>query len=85
MKKYLGIVKKETEFAGGIDIRILTKFSNNKFEIKRWIKLYPKFENLILRNNEKLENFFIDFEDITLITRAEKHRAMKLYEELMKE
>jgi len=39
----------------------------------------------MMKNNEKLENFFIDFEDITLITRAEKHRAMKLYEELMKE
>ena len=68
MKKYLGIVKKETESSIGIDVKILTKFANSKVLLMRWMKLYPKTEHIILENNAKLESFFKDFEDLNPIT-----------------
>lgn len=63
MKKYLGILKTETETFTGIDIRIISKFSNSKAQIEQWKKLYPNSKCIILDNNELLNNFFEDFED----------------------
>lgn len=83
MKKYLGIIKKETESMVGLDIRILTRFSNSKEEIKKWMKLYPNAEKIMLNNTDELEKFFADFEDNTPITRSEKEYAQKLYESIM--
>lgn len=85
MKKYLGIVKKETESAIGLNIRIFTKFSNSKSKIKQWMKLYPSSENILLNNSKDLEKFFTDFEDFTPITEAERAKAERLLEELMKD
>ena len=85
MKKYLGIVKKQTESVIGLDIRIRTKFSNSKSAIKQWMKLYPSSENILLNNSKNLEKFFMDFEDVTPVTEAEKTEAKRLYEELMKD
>ena len=83
MKKYLGIVKKETETAIGVDIRILTKFSNSRAVLKRWMKLYPSSETILLNNNEALEKFFADFEDLAPITKEQKLWAKKLYHDFM--
>lgn len=85
MKKYLGIVKKKVESANGLDIRIRTKFSNSKSEIKQWMKLYPLSENILLNNSEDLEKFFMDFEDFIPMTKTEKIEAERLLEELMKD
>lgn len=65
MKKYIGIIKHKNESMMGLDIRILVKFSNKKSELKKWMKLYPKEEKIILDNNEMLNDFFSDFEDYT--------------------
>lgn len=85
MMKYLGIIKKQTESAIGINIQILTKFSNSKSSIKQWTKLYPSSETILLNNSVELEKFFMDFEDNTPVTEIEKVEAKKLYEKLMKE
>lgn len=57
MDKYLGIIKKETKSAIGIDIKILTKFSNSKKTLRQWMKLYPKAKKVLLDNNAELESF----------------------------
>ena len=85
MKKYLGLLKLETESFTGVSIRILTKFSNSKSVIKKWMKLYSDSANIILDNNELLDEFFKDFEDYTPITDEEKTTAQKLYEEFIKQ
>ena len=54
MDKYLGIIKKETKSAIGIDIKILTKFSNSKKTLRQWMKLYPKAKKVLLDNNTEL-------------------------------
>lgn len=81
MDKYLGIVKLETESAIGIDIEILTKFSDSKNILEQWMKLYPNAKSIFLENNIELESFFKDFEDWHLVTEKEKNEAKKLYEE----
>ena len=78
MKKYIGIVKNKTESHIGLDIRILTKFSNSKVQIKKWMKLYPDAEKIMLNNTNELEKFFTDFEDCTPVTKSEKEYAQKL-------
>ena len=69
MDKYLGIIKKETKSAIGIDIKILTKFSNSKKTLRQ----------------PELESFFKDFEDCSPVTEQEKKEAEKLYENIMKD
>jgi len=83
MKKHLGIIKVENESSIGVNVRILTKFSDSKSCLEEWMKLYPNHEKIILDNNELLENFFKDFEDFTPVTEQEKKRAQKLYEKFM--
>lgn len=82
MKKYLGIVKETTESAIGVNVRILTKFSNYKRVLKKWMKLHNN-TGIILENNSVLESFFEDFEDYRPVTDAEKAAAQKAYENLM--
>ena len=84
MEKYLGIVKKETEAAAGINIKILTRFSNSKSMLMQWMGLYPKSKNIILENTAELDCFFKDFEDCSPVTEEEKKEAKKLYGNLMK-
>ena len=84
MDKYLGIIKKETKSAIGIDIKILTKFSNSKKTLRQWMKLYPKAKKVLLDNNTELESFFKDFEDCSPVTEQEKKEAEKLYENMNK-
>jgi hypothetical protein len=84
MEKYLGIVKKETESAIGVEIKILTRFSNSKRLLKQWRKLYPKAKNILLENTAELELFFKDFEDYSPVTKEEKEGAQKLYDNLIK-
>lgn len=85
MKKYLGILKLETESFTGVNIRILTKFSNSKSLIKKWMNLYSDKENIILDNNEQIDEFFKDFEDFTPITDEEKARDREFYKEFIKQ
>lgn len=85
MDRYLGIAKKETETAIGINMQILTKFASSKKTLKQWMKLYPKAKKILLENNTELESFFKDFEDCTPVTEEEKKQAKKLYENIMKD
>jgi hypothetical protein len=85
MEKYLGIVKKVKESAIGIDISILTKFSNSKRILKKWMKLYSNCEHILIENNAELEAFFKDFEDFSPVTEDEKKSAKELYDKFMKE
>jgi hypothetical protein len=85
MEKYLGIVKKETQSASGINISILTRFSSSKRVLRKWMKLYPNDENILIENTAELETFFKDFEDISPITEDEKKTAEELYDGLIGE
>lgn len=85
MKKYLGIIKKETESASGINIIILTRFSDYKRALRKWMKLYPNAKNIIIENSIGLETFFKDFEDCTPVTEEEKNEAKKLYQSIMED
>jgi hypothetical protein len=71
MEKYLGIVKKETKSAIGVNIKVLTRFSNSKELLMQWMKLYPKSKNILLKNTAELELFFKDFEDCSPLTEEE--------------
>lgn len=84
MYDYIGIVKTKTESAIGLDIRILTKFSDNTLDLENWMQLYPNAEKIIIDNNEQLEEFFKEFEDFTPVLHNEKVEAQRLYENLMK-
>ena len=57
MKKYLGIIKIEIESIAGLNLKILTKFSNEKYYLEKWLRLYPNSKKLILENNEELQDF----------------------------
>ena len=72
MEKYLGIVKVTEESMIGVKISILSMFSNNKSTIKKWFSFYPKSEKLLLENNRKLNSFFEDFEDYSIIYDGEE-------------
>lgn len=88
MKKYLGIVKKEIQSMSGLNVRILTRFSDEREYLESWIKSYPTSEYIIIENTEQLEHFFLLFEDFTPITEEEKQRAQeacKLYQEIMQD
>ena len=39
MEKYIGILKEEMETAIGVDIKILTKFSNSKKELMKCLNI----------------------------------------------
>ena len=65
MKKYLAIVKEGVESMAGYSIRFHTKFSDSKDDIKKWIdSRYPRKRYLILENNEAIEKFFGEFQDL---------------------
>ena len=54
MKHYVGIVKIEHRYIGGIDVEIRTKFSYNKKDIKKWIKkLYQRNDAIIIKSSKK--------------------------------
>ena len=40
MKKYLGMVKVETEYMSGLKVELRVKFSDDKAYIEQWMKLY---------------------------------------------
>lgn len=61
---YLGILKKVTETMIGVDMQMITKFADNESELEEWMRSYPKHKGIILKNNEILEDFFEDFEDL---------------------
>lgn len=84
MKKYLGIIKTETESFSGASVRILTKFSDYKRVINKWAKSYPNAKKIIIKNDEVLNSFFKDFEDFKPVTEEEKKEAQKLYDKIMK-
>ena len=65
MKKYLCIVKEGVESMAGYSIRFHTKFSDNIDDIKEWIaKRYPGKRYIILINDQAMEKFFGDFQDL---------------------
>ena len=80
MKKYLGIIKIEIESIAGLNLKILTKFSNEKYYLEKWLRLYPNSKKLILENNEELQDFFKDFEDNSPVTQDEFNTSKSLYE-----
>ena len=65
MKKYLCIIKEGVESMTGYSIRFHTKFSDSIGDIKDWIsKRYPGKRYIILKNDQALEKFFGDFQDL---------------------
>lgn len=84
MKKYLGIVKITNESMIGINIEIHTRFSNSKSYIEKWFKLFPNSKTIILDNTRELQDFFEDFEDYSPVTKKEKEKAQKIYDEFYK-
>lgn len=84
MEKFLGIVKKETKSAIGVQVRLLTKFENSKEKLEEWMKMYPDAESIVLENTTELDLFFRDFEDYTPMTEEEKRKAKEAYDNLMK-
>lgn len=88
MKKYLGIIKIETESMIGVDLQIKSKFSDEKAYLEEWSKLYQNCEQYIMDNNETLQSIFESFEDFTPVTGKEKAKvkeARKLLDEMMKQ
>ena len=75
MKKYLGIVKKETKCTMGINVNIVTRFSDSKEHLAEWLNLYPGTEGMIVNNNEVLNSFLDDFVDSRPITKYEKEQV----------
>lgn len=82
---YIGIVKKVTETMVGVDMQIITKFANDESILEGWMRLYPEQQGIIMDNNEILEKFFKDFEDVTHLTYEESLIAEKLYRQLSDE
>ena len=85
MEKYLGITKIMSESMIGINIKILTRFSDDKAYLERWFELYPDSEKIILKNNRELKIFFEDFEDFFPVTEREREETHIAYEEFKKD
>ncbi len=84
MKKYLGMVKVETEYMSGIKFDLRVKFSDDKAYIEQWMKLYPNCDKLIFDNTPELDRFFWLFQDFwTAVTQEEREADEKAYRELM--
>ena len=84
MKKYLGMVKVETEYMSGMRVELLVKFSDDKAYIEQWMKLYPNCDKLIFDNTPELDRFFWLFHDFgTAVTQEEREAGEKAYRELM--
>jgi hypothetical protein len=86
IKKYLGIVIKETESMGGLDRQVLTKTYNKKETLDTWFNMYPNSKHIILDNTLELNLFFEEFYDLTPVTEEEKKEAeetRKIYKKLM--
>ena len=87
MMKYIGIIKLSTEYAIGVNIRIITRFSNSKDYLRNWMRLYHQGEKVILTNTEALQSIFAEFVDRTPITDEEKEESrnvQKINESIMK-
>ena len=85
MEKFIGIVKRETKSAIGVQVRLLTRFEDSKEKLEEWMKIYPDAESIVLENTTELDLFFRDFEDYTPMTEEEKERAREAYDNLMKD
>lgn len=85
MEKFIGIVKKETRTAIGVQTRLLTRFEDTKEKLDEWIKIYPGVESIVLDNTAELDQFFRDFEDYTPMTEEEKAKAKAAYDNLFKD
>ena len=84
MKKYLGMVKVETEYMSGLKVDLRVKFSDDKVYIEQWMKLYPNCDKLIFDNTPELDRFFWLFQDFwTAVTQEEREAGEKAYRELM--
>ncbi len=84
MKKYLGMVKVETEYMSGLKVELRVKFSDDKAYIEQWMKLYPNCDKLIFENTPELDRFFWVFQDFrTAVTQEEREDGEKAYRELM--
>ncbi len=75
MKKYIAIIKLTTEYAIGTNIRIVTRFSNSKDYLQKWMQMYRCGQKAILNNTEVLQSLFYEFRDLTPITEEEKAEA----------
>ena len=84
IKKYLGIVKVETESMSGIRVDLRVKFSDDKSCIERWMELYPNCDKLIFDNTPELDRFFGCFLlQYNGFTQEEREAGEKAYRELM--
>lgn len=86
-RKYLGIIKCLSHSMSGINLKIITKSSEDKSLIEDWMKSYPKEEQILIECDEKTADFFNDFEDISLnaMTEDERKSAYELYKKCMNE
>ena len=88
MKKYLGIVKLEKNYMGGLHISLLTKTYDNELTLNDWFLLYPGCEHVILENTEELDAMFEIFHDPIPITDEEKKQDIenkKIYKKFLKD
>ena len=67
MKKYIGFVKKVNNSVTTKSVKLLTRYSDDKNYLERWLKTFPNAETVILENNEIFQSFFKDFEDYSLV------------------
>lgn len=84
---YLGIVKQVTNGMIGTQVKILTKTAVSRKKIEKWIGNYPTCQNIIIPyedgKNEEIEEFFVEFEDVSPQTEKEKKKAQELLKKLM--
>lgn len=78
IKKYLAILKNITLNPMGGEIKILTRFSDNKAYLNEWIKLFPDSECIILNNTKELNDFFEFFKDFTPVNEEDRRRQEKV-------
>ena len=84
MKKYIGLIKMSIEGATGTSVRLYSKFSDSVSYLQKWSLLYPNEDFMVIENDQDMEAFFRDFEDLTPVTEKEIREAQKLWDEIHK-
>lgn len=88
-KKYIGLIKREEQYAGGVDIKFLMKTYDDIKNIYEWFDLYQNTElvtysKVVMNNIKELEDMFAIYRDISPVTIAEKVEYKEALEELKK-
>lgn len=85
MKKYIAIIKLTTEYAIGVNIRVITRFADSKEYLQKWMQLYPHGQKGIMQNTEVLQSLFYEFRDLTPVTEEEVIEARQAREAAKRE